>query len=196
MRYYRYKEDSGAEAAAIKGKMETNGIIRRIDDLGRIVIPREYRKLHGIDLGDPMEITALSSGDILIKRVDTSGELIKNANRVAGAVAEEMRGTLLVCDFDKWLTGFGDRKNEFVGKPLTKWAARLIKERETFAGGGEREGELIGSAADDRVAMAPALSGGDCYGGLCIVSDKDISDEEYKLMKLAAKIIGEYMQKY
>ena len=161
--------------------METNGIVRRIDDLGRIVIPREYRKLHGIDLGDPMEITALSSGDILIKRVDTSGELIKNANKVAGAVAEEMRGTLLVCDFEKW---------------LTKWASKLIKERETYAGGGEREGELIGSAADDRVAMAPALSGGDCYGGLCIVSDKDISDEEYKLMKLAAKIIGEYMQKY
>lgn len=176
--------------------METNGIIRRIDDLGRIVIPREYRKLHGIDLGDPMEITALSSGDILIKKVDTTGELIKNANKIVGAAAEEMHGTVLLCNYDRWINGYGERKNEFIGKPLTKWASKLMRDREVYAGGGEREGELIGSSPEDRVVMTPALSGGDCYGGLCIVSDKDIAPKDFTLLRLCAKIIGEYMQKY
>lgn len=176
--------------------METTGIIRRIDDLGRIVIPREYRKLHGIDLGDPMEITALPGGDIIIKKVDTKGELIKNANKVAGAAAEEIRGTLLVCDFDGWVAGFGERKNEFTGKELTKWAEKLLKDRDSYLSGGEREGELIGASPDLFVAMVPAVSGGDCFGGLCIVSEKEISREEIALLKICAKIIGEYMQKF
>ncbi len=176
--------------------METNGIIRRIDDLGRIVIPREYRKLHGIDLGDPMEITALSSGDIVIKKVDTKSELIKNANKVIAYAAEEIRGTVLVCDFDKWLVGYGERKHEFTGKQLTKWAAKLLRDRESYFGGGEREGELIGASENDFVVMTPAISGGDCYGGICIVSEKEISSEEITILKLCARIIGEYMQKY
>lgn len=176
--------------------METNGIIRRIDDLGRIVIPREYRKLHGIDLGDPMEITALSSGDILIKKVDTRGELIKNANKVAGAMSAEIRGTVLVCDFEKWLTGYGERKNEFIGKPIGKWAAKTLRDREAYTGGGEREGELIGANDDDKLVLVPCLSCGDCYGGLCIVSEKEIMTEEITLLRLSAKIIGEYMQKF
>lgn len=176
--------------------METTGIIRRIDDLGRIVIPREYRKLHGIDLGDPMEISALAGGDIIIRKVDTKGELIKNAEKVAGAAADEIRGTLLVCDFDGWVAGFGERKNEFIGKELTKWAVKLLKDRDTYLSGGEREGELIGTNPEFYVAMTPSISGGDCFGGLCIVSEKEITREEIALMKICAKIIGEYMQKF
>lgn len=61
--------------------METNGIIRRIDDLGRIVIPREFRRLHGIDLGDPMEISATPNGEIIVKKADTSEELGKIAKK-------------------------------------------------------------------------------------------------------------------
>ena len=60
--------------------MKTNGIIRRIDDLGRIVIPREFRRLHGIDLGDPMEIVATADGEIIVRKADTSEELVKIAS--------------------------------------------------------------------------------------------------------------------
>ena len=101
-----------------------------------------------------------------------------------------------MCDFDGWVAGFGERKNEFIGKELTKWAVKLLKDRDTYLSGGEREGELIGTNPEFYVAMAPSVSGGDCFGGLCIVSEKEITREEISLMKICAKIIGEYMQKF
>ena len=54
--------------------MKTTGIVRRVDDLGRIVIPREYRRAYDIEIGDPMEITADENGIITLKRVDMGAE--------------------------------------------------------------------------------------------------------------------------
>lgn len=173
--------------------METNGIIRRIDDLGRIVIPREFRRLHGIDLGDPMEINATNAGEIIIKKADTSEELKKIAKKVAGAAIEELSGTLLACDFARWLVGFGERKNEFVGTPISPRLTKLLRDREKYVG----EDELIGNNNDEaHVAVFPAVADGDCFGGIGYISAGPITKEEFSILGIVSKIIGELMKKY
>ena len=89
--------------------METNGIIRRIDDLGRIVIPREYRKALGFDVGDPMEICARDNGEVLIRKVNTGGELVKFGKKLLSAAYAETGGTVGLCDGEKWLLCYGER---------------------------------------------------------------------------------------
>lgn len=176
--------------------MEKNGIIRRIDDLGRIVIPREYRRLHGIDLGDPMEITALENGEIVIRKADTSGELVKNFIKVCSPAASEMKATILLSDGQKWLHGFGALKGEFVGRELTRWAAKNIRERQSYPGGEAGEGELVGAAPGLKVAMQPALSGGDCFGAIYLVSASDLLPVERALCRVLAAVLGEYMRRF
>ncbi|MBO5215358.1 MAG: hypothetical protein J6B79_04135 [Clostridia bacterium] len=173
--------------------MEDRGIIRRIDDLGRIVIPREYRKLYGIDLGDPMEIRALGSGDILIKKVNTADDLIKNANKVVRAMAEHIRGTVLVCDFERWVVGYGERTSEFVGSKIGKDARRFLQNRQSYLGS-SMDAEEMGEG--QFLLFVPAHGGGDCYGGVCALFSAEASDDELTLVRLCARIMGEYMQKY
>lgn len=174
--------------------MENNGIIRRIDDLGRIVIPREYRKLHGIDLGDPIEITALSGGEIVLKKVDTSAELIKNAKKIASVV--EIDGTLLLTDGERWLWGRGENKNIFVESPVTKWVKQAVKERESLVSLDKSEGDKVGADEKAKVVFIPAVSGGDCYGAFCLISYATISPLQAELTSVLSKILGEYMNKY
>lgn len=175
--------------------METNGIIRRIDDLGRIVIPREFRRLHGIDLGDPMEISATPNGEIIVKKADTSEELGKIAKKVAGAAIAELAGTLLVCDFGAWIAGFGEKKNEFVGKPLSPGLSKLLRGRENYstADGEEEFGNSDGKA---HAIVLPAAADGDCFGGVGYLSDGAITKEESAIVRIVAKVIGELMRKF
>jgi stage V sporulation protein T len=176
--------------------MENNGIIRRIDDLGRIVIPREYRKLHGIDLGDPIEITALSGGEIMLKKVDTGGELIKNAKKIISAAEVQFDGTLFVTDGERWLWGRGENKSILIEQPVTKWVRSAVKERESLISLDGGEGDKVGVDAASRVIFVPAISGGDCFGALCLVSSLTIPPEQVALVSVLGKILGEYMNKY
>ena len=173
--------------------MEDRGIIRRIDDLGRIVIPREYRRLYGIDLGDPMEIRALGSGDILIKKVNSSDDLVKNANEVVRNMAEHIHGTVLVCDGERWVVGYGERANEFVGNKIGKDAKRFLQNRQSYVGSSM---DVIETDEKQFFVFVPAHSSGDCYGGLCAIFASQADDDEITLVKLCARIMGEYMQKY
>lgn len=174
--------------------MKTNGIIRRIDDLGRIVIPREFRRLHGIDLGDPMEIVATADGEIIVRKADTSEELVKIAKKVAAAAADELSGTILVCDFNSWLTGFGQRKNEFVGKPLPQGAERALRERKTITDGGFGAAAVQGSEL--KFSVLPAAADGDCFGGVGYVSDGAVTKSELAILRVTARVIGEFMRKF
>ena len=85
--------------------METKGIIRRLDDLGRIVVPKEYRRMLKIELGDPLEIFTLSNGDIVLRRFDMSAA-VKNEGELAAAALENETGrTVLVADKTHFVAG-------------------------------------------------------------------------------------------
>ena len=77
--------------------METKGIIRRLDDLGRIVVPKEYRRMLKIELGDPLEIFTLSNGDIVLRRFDMSAA-VKNEGELAAAALENETGRTVLKD--------------------------------------------------------------------------------------------------
>lgn len=174
--------------------METSGIIRRIDDLGRIVIPREYRKSLGIDVGDPMEIFARDNGEILIKKVDTSGEFIKFGKKIFSAAHEETGGTVGLCDGEKWLLCYGERGRELLGTTLGEKCSELIANRQSFVGG-EGECDIAGLPGNEEVAFFPAISRGDCYGGAIIIKP-DLSACDIAVIRCAARSLGELMAKY
>ena len=161
--------------------MEETGIIRRLDALGRIVIPREFRKLNRIEVGDPLEMRALSSGEILIRKVDLSAQL-KSVGAIALSVLNEHTDKPLgVCSCEEWLEFSGSGKHELTGEELSeeaKTAEAGIKFRSKFA------------------AFYPVFGETGVFGALVLFTDEEPDQTEKALMQTAARFTGKSMQKF
>lgn len=178
--------------------MKTNGIIRKVDGLGRVVIPREYRKLHRISLGDPMEISCLDSGEIVLKKMDmtlTLEELSFNAIRV---LSENVSGSILVSNLEKWLGGSGPAKGAFIGKEIPDEIRKHLVNRKDYSICNVDEIKGLDVHFDSQTALLaePIAGDGDVFGALYITGTDNIPASDIALLKTAASILGSSLQKF
>lgn len=175
--------------------MKTTGIVRRVDDLGRIVIPREYRRAYDIDIGDPMEISADENGVISLKRVDVGADFKRAAETVTAFLAEKFGWTALACDKRKILCACGKKHGVFDGKDINR---RLIEALEAYKTAAVSPSEMFGEAAEEFSwgYVVPVLSDRAAEGALVVMSEDEISDSEKHVAELCARLIANNMQKY
>ena len=112
--------------------MKATGIVRRIDDLGRIVVPKEIRRTLRIREGDPLEIFTDREGEIILKMYSPSGELSQCAGEYAESLAQTTGHLVLISDCDHVVTASGNGKKEYEGKPISKQLEDAISERKNF----------------------------------------------------------------
>ena len=93
--------------------MKATGIVRRIDDLGRIVIPKEIRRTQRIREGDPLEIFTTADGEVIFKKYSPMGELMMFAEQYAEVLQKNIGHTVLICDRDTIIAAVGSAKREF-----------------------------------------------------------------------------------
>lgn len=171
--------------------MESKGIIRRIDELGRIVIPREYRKLHGIELGDPMEICAFDDGVIKLKKVDTGADLVKSAGKVLRRLAEILNCTALLTDGKIYIDGYGKTRGEFIGQKVENSISTALKNRAKTT---LSASQTTLCRSDERAIIRPIHRSGDLYGGIVAIVTGADADET--VVDFCAEVICEYAQTY
>lgn len=170
--------------------MKYTGIVRRLDSLGRIVIPREYRKMHKIKESDPLEIIALENGEILIKKVDLTSQLITCGAPMTDSLFEATGLCVMLSDCERFLSGAGMQKNMFADVVLPNKAKNMISDRKSFRGEGKDAGLDC-----EYCCFAPAFCQ-DVFGALYIFSPSPVTDGDERLLKTVAKILGSAMQKY
>ena len=112
--------------------MKATGIVRRIDDLGRIVVPKEIRRTLRIREGDPLEIFTDREGEIILKKYSPIGELSQFAGEYAESLAQTTGHLVLITDCDHVVTASGNGKKEYEGKPISKQLEDAISERKNF----------------------------------------------------------------
>ncbi|MBQ6844251.1 MAG: AbrB/MazE/SpoVT family DNA-binding domain-containing protein [Agathobacter sp.] len=174
--------------------MKATGIVRRIDDLGRIVIPKEIRRTMRIREGDPMEIFTSREGEILLKKYSPVGELGEFAMELAESVAQTIGELVCVTDRDYVIAAAGAGKKEYEGKALDENFQMAIDKRCNQVTSSEKS-EVISVFQGDtqgysRQAIATILSHGDCIGAVVILS-KDVSrNADEVLLQLAKSIAG------
>ena len=180
--------------------MKATGIVRRIDDLGRVVIPKEIRRTMRIREGDPLEIFTDKEGGVVFRKyslmeglADFAGILCDSLNRSTGRVT-------VITDRDSCIAVSGAPRREFLEKPVSPELEGVMEERKIyqfrsgvpvvplFAGG---EG---GFAVD---TAAPILSEGDVLG--CVIflasaGQQPSSEVEYKLAQSIAAFLGKHME--
>ena len=169
--------------------MKTTGIVRRLDELGRIVIPREYRRLYSINIGDPLEIVAMENGDIVISKISTESDLAALGRSACESLATEFGLTAAVANLKAFTAGAGGGKGAIIGKELTPDLIKLIKDRRS----GVNSGAMYGFSY---MAYAPIYGTSDVFGGIFLFGGVEPDEAKLASLKIAGKLIGDSLQKF
>lgn len=184
--------------------MKATGIVRRIDDLGRVVIPKEIRRTMRIREGDPLEIYTDREGEVIFKKYSPIGELAAFAGQYAETLHKTCGLSVAICDRDTVIACAGIPRREYADKPLSEALERIMEGRSFYALAGTAEPKaIIRDGGTHTVSCAmPILSEGDIVG--CVVSARaegqDVSadrlapDIEAKLIQTAAHFLGKQLE--
>ncbi len=181
--------------------MKATGIVRRIDDLGRVVVPKEIRRTLRIREGDPLEIFTDREGEIIFKKYSPIGELSAFAGQYAECLAQTTGCLACVSDRDHIIAAAGNRKKEYDGKPISRQLETIIEERIQRVAE-KNESAFIKLTADDSMdyrtqAISTIISEGDAIGSviLCSREAKEKSgDICQKLVQTAGGFLGKQME--
>lgn len=180
--------------------MKATGIVRRIDDLGRIVIPKEIRRTLRIREGDPLEIFTDREGEIILKKYSPIGEMMTFAKQYAESLAQVSGHIALIADRDQFIAVSGGYKN-LMGKSISKHLEEKMENRETLIASKSDKGfipvteEL--SVEYEQEAITPIICEGDVIGAVILLdsdSRNKMSDVEQKLIMSAAGFLGRQME--
>ena len=109
--------------------MKATGIVRRIDDLGRVVIPKEIRRTLRIREGDPLEIFTEQEGEIILKKYSPLGDIGQFAGQYEESMARSTGGLVCVTDREHVIAAAGNGKNDYEGKQISKELSQGIENR-------------------------------------------------------------------
>ena len=174
--------------------MKATGIVRRIDDLGRVVIPKEIRRTMRIREGDPLEIYTDREGEVIFKKYSPIGELASFAAQYVDTLNKICAMSVVVTDRDIVISSAGVSKKEYNEKKLSEDYESIMEGRSLYS---HKENKMVlcdGASGYVKYAM-PIISEGDVIGSVaCITSEEDITVDthstEAKLIQTAASFLG------
>jgi len=174
--------------------MKATGIVRRIDDLGRVVIPKEIRRTMRIREGDPLEIFTAADGEVIFKKYSPMGELPETAAQLTEVLARATELPVLVTDRDHVIAVSGAPKRELSERRVSDELEELMTNRDTYTASPDTVSLYPIAAYDREAALAlPIIGGGDVSGAIVMLLREDGSmptEEEKKLMQVAASFLG------
>ncbi len=181
--------------------MKATGIVRRIDDLGRVVIPKEIRRTLRLREGTPLEIFTDREGEIILKKYSPMMELNAFAGQYAAAMAQSTGLLVCITDRDQVIAAAGGAKKELLQKPISKQMEHVIEERMTVqAGKDDRTYTPIASEDLEGITaqvIVPIICEGDAIGAVALMSKEPrarFSENEVRLAATAAGFLGRQME--
>lgn len=179
--------------------MKATGIVRRIDDLGRVVIPKEIRRTLRIREGDPLEIYTDTDGEVIFKKYSPVGELSNFAAQYAEVLAKISGLPTLISDRDHIVSAAGVSKREYLERRVTAVIEEFMETRRSFAAHPGEIGAVQPVEGIDHGAaiMYPIIASGDVTGSVIMLStdEKAVPTEtEIKLAQSAAAFLGKQME--
>jgi len=180
--------------------LKATGIVRRIDDLGRVVIPKEIRRTLRIREGDPLEIFTDREGEIILKKYSPIGELSAFAKEYADSLAGSSGHITCIIDKDQVVAVSGALKKELMEKHISSELEQAINERNTIISSRDEKTFVPITENDDESMyshqlISPIISEGDVVGAVILLSPVEkMGETESKLAKTAAGFLGKQME--
>jgi len=177
--------------------LKATGIVRRIDDLGRVVIPKEIRRTLRIREGDPLEIFVDREGEVILKKYSPIQELGHFAQEYTETLFESLNKTVLISDRDTFIATTGGNKKDFLTKNISNVIERVMEDRKPLYKDSFVALELVKDqpAINASYLIQPIISNGDPVGSIIIFSkDEKINNEEKVALEVGANFLGKQMQ--
>lgn len=179
--------------------MKATGIVRRIDDLGRVVIPKEIRRTLRIREGDPLEIFVDRDGEVILKKYSPIGELGDFAKEYAESLFESVGHITIISDRDTVIAVAGASKKEILERPIGQTLESCMENRKTLLETNNGNYEIIKDHQEsyNSYVVAPIIAGGDPIGTVVIISKDDeakIGQLEQKMAETAAAFLAKQME--
>lgn len=179
--------------------MRATGIVRRIDDLGRVVIPKEIRRTMRIREGDPLEIYTDHEGEVIFKKYSPIGELAQFASQYAETLHKTCGLAVAICDRDAVVATAGVPKREYVERKITADAESAMESRQLYSWR-DGDGFSIVEGGHTVGCLMPIITDGDLTG--CVASlrveegGKTVvpTELEVKLIQTAATFLGKQLE--
>lgn len=182
--------------------MKATGIVRRIDDLGRVVIPKEIRRTLRIREGDPLEIFTDRDGGVILKKYSPIEELTDFSKEYCESLQQVIGHIVLIADKDAFVSASGAPKKEYIDRKVSSELEKVMDGRKTVLLN-KSAGTVIPLHSDDEEdlyvsqVISPIIAEGDEIGVVIIVSkedDTEFGDVETKLAETAAAFLGKQME--
>lgn len=179
--------------------MKATGIVRRIDDLGRVVIPKEIRRTMRIREGDPLEIYTDADGEVIFKKYSPVGELGEFTAQYAEVLSRSVGLPVLICDRDHVIACAGMPKREAMERRISANLESLMEHRNNYVYGGGTEFMRPVEGLDRSACTAfPIIGAGDVSGAVTILLEEGSSapagQTEIKLTQVASSFLGKQME--
>ncbi|MBQ4153602.1 MAG: AbrB/MazE/SpoVT family DNA-binding domain-containing protein [Clostridia bacterium] len=180
--------------------MKATGIVRRIDDLGRVVIPKEIRRTMRIREGDPLEIYTDREGEVIFKKYSPMGELSELAVTYCDVLGKSTDKAVIICDRDHCIAAGGIPKKEVLERRVTPYLEDVMEGRRMFSFDPNRNDRFTALEGIDRAVClaSPILTAGDIVGAVVFLSEgaepNAPQTEDIKLAQVASGFLGRNME--
>lgn len=183
--------------------MKATGVVRRIDDLGRVVIPKEIRKTLRIKEGAPLEIFTDKEGEIVLKKYSPIGELTEFATGYAETLSKTTGHMAFITDKDTVIAVSGGPKKEYLEQNVSEELEQLMEDKEIYTSKDNSDiaMPITRNGKNDKKAngqvVYPIISNGDTIGTVILLSknaNTKMNDVENKLAQSAATFLGSQME--
>lgn len=183
--------------------MKATGVVRRIDDLGRVVIPKEIRKTLRIKEGDPLEIFTDKEGEVILKKYSPIGELSEFATEYAETLAKTTGHIACITDKDTVIAVSGGSKKEFLEQSISDELEKILEDKENYTSKENNDLAVPITKNDNKErrfnsqVVYPIISDGDAIGSVILLSKEPgtkMTEVEQKVVQSAASFLGKQME--
>ena len=178
--------------------MKATGIVRRIDDLGRVVIPKEIRRTLRIREGDPLEIFTKSDGEVIFKKYSPMGELSEFSGQYSDVLNRAANMPIIITDRDHVISVSGLSKKDLQERRVSEPLEELMENRDKFIDDGSKNAFYPIEGLEMRALVAfPIIASGDIAGSVLFLESeqkKSSDDADIKLCQVAAAFLGKQME--
>ena len=180
--------------------MKATGIVRRIDDLGRVVIPKEIRRTLRLRDGDPMEIYTDREDTVILKKYSPIGDMSEFADEFAESAGSVLGSTAIITDTDQVIAVSGSQIRDLKEKRISRQLSAILESKNSVLITDSSDACYI--TDDDRhtdsyhsQVVVPIVSQGDILGSIILVSaDNILGDTELKAAQVGAAFIAKQME--
>jgi AbrB family transcriptional regulator, stage V sporulation protein T len=177
--------------------MKATGIVRRIDDLGRVVIPKEIRRTLRIREGDPLEIFVDRDGEVILKKYSPISELSDFAKEYAEALFDSLGNPILICDRDSYIAVAGGSKKDYLNKNISEMIEKTMEERNSVLMN-KQENVALSDGFEEPISaytVGPIIANGDPIGAVIIFTKEGtLGEVEQKAVETAAGFLARQME--